>query len=431
LKEDNPNIQVMRLLFPISIAVIVIFHLLPFSCTATTVDKDACISALVNGIHFLDESQIKSDLSSADYRNIRDIAEGCWPCLVCRCANWDCSKMDTLWIRCNAITQGALLCLQELYRHREQILPPPEAKAFETIAGKVCRYMENFVSVDSTYGCRRINWYPHRSLSNPDDIEDTSIYFLVRYFFMGKKSEEFVKLLSSNRDDGSDICVKGIWAKIADVPTGAFLTWLRPYPEKAFQDSNDICLGAASNAIFLLGVLDSKTTPGFAETVTLINKVAEMNLQFSFPSEVIRWYAGNPYAFGYNICRAYADGGVVELRPAVSAIQNELLSEIDDNSDSDRMRWRYSDNFEIVDAYAANCLMDAGYTGNAIDRLIAEIISAQNPQSGSWRADCVTGSADQRIKQCSSQWSTAICMEAIAKYLMIRYPEVLESKDAE
>jgi hypothetical protein len=221
------------------------------------------------------------------------------------------------------------------------------------------------------------------------------------------------------------------WRDTGDVPlrfrpvwlpeeSGAFLTWLcygSPWTP------NDVDLVVNANVLFALARYRLLETPGVSEAIALINQITEQGLHRTHPEEIALYYPDN-YTFHYAVSRAYYEGPVPALRPAVEILADDLeQSSLEDNDGA-----AYWDKGapELNTAFAVLTLMNAGRR----TRLIAKGIEYLKPRQfvpPGCRAEGVffLGRSDGglEIDWVSQSFTAAMALEALCRFALVNHPE--------
>src|SRR4051794_31747058 len=161
--------------------------------------------------------------------------------------------------------------------------------------------------------------------------------------------------------------------------SGAFLTWLtyRDQPFPLFP--NDVDLVVNGNVLYSLARHHRLNVPGVAESVALINFATAAGLHRDHLEELSDYYPDN-LAFQYVVSRAFHEGPVPALGPAVQILADDLEASVLYRADGTAY-WDKGDP-HLNTAFAVLTLLNAGrdtpITGHAVDYLIAE----QNAQGG-------------------------------------------------
>ncbi len=178
-----------------------------------------------------------------------------------------------------------------------------------------------------------------------------------------------------------------------------------------------------ANVLFALARYRLLETPGVSEAIALINQITEQGLHRTHPEEIALYYPDN-YTFHYAVSRAYYEGPVPALRPAVEILSDDLeQSSLEDNDGA-----AYWDKGapELNTAFAVLTLMNAGRR----TRLIAKGIEYLKPRQfvpPGCRAEGVffLGRSDGglEIDWVSQSFTAAMALEALCRFALVNHPE--------
>ncbi|MCL4691215.1 MAG: terpene cyclase/mutase family protein [Candidatus Hydrogenedentes bacterium] len=198
--------------------------------------------------------------------------------------------------------------------------------------------------------------------------------------------------------------------------SGAFLTWLNYKDPPDPTIPNDVDLVVNANVLHALARLGETATPGFDAAVDLINAVVAQGLYRTRYDEITDYYPDS-YVFHYCVSRAYHDGPVPGLAPAVELLADEVEQEAD-NLPGGLTYWDRGDP-ALNTAFAVLTLMNAGRDTDRIDRGIQYLTAVQNPASGGWdEAVFFIANTDggPEIRWVSEAVTTAFALEALCRY---------------
>ena len=208
--------------------------------------------------------------------------------------------------------------------------------------------------------------------------------------------------------------------------SGAFLTWLAYNDDPAKPRPNDVDLVVNANVLYALGRYGLLETPGVSDAVALINAAVQPEAMRSHPDQMSLYYPDN-LSLHYCVTRAYREGEVRELAPAVEVLVADLLATVEQGP-AGRYYWDRG-HPHLSTAFAVLTLLNAGQEGDlaegAIDRLVEGaidyLISEQNPSDGSWEEGTFFRTRSDGGTQAvwvSRALTTAIALEALFKYSM-------------
>jgi hypothetical protein len=196
--------------------------------------------------------------------------------------------------------------------------------------------------------------------------------------------------------------------------SGAFLTWLtyRDQPLPLFQ--NDVDLVVNANVLYALARYDRLAVPGVAEATGLINLVTAVGLHRDHFEEITNYYPDN-LAFQYVVSRAFSEGPVTALKPAVEILADDLEASVLFRADG-AAYWDQGDP-HLNTAFAVLTLLNAGRHTSITDRAIDYLISEQNATGGFDEATFFVGRADggQVFEFSSASFTTAMALEALVR----------------
>jgi hypothetical protein len=197
--------------------------------------------------------------------------------------------------------------------------------------------------------------------------------------------------------------------------SGAFLTWLtyRHPPFPLFP--NDVDLVVNANVLYALARYDRREVPGVAEAVAYINLVTALGLHREHLEEITNYYPNN-FAFQYIVSRAYHEGPVTALEPAVRILADDLEDSVLWRVDGSAY-WHLGDP-HLNTAFAVLTLLNAGRDTPIIDRAVRYLIGEQNAVGGFDEATFFVGRTDggQVFKFTSASFTTAMVLEALVRH---------------
>jgi hypothetical protein len=197
--------------------------------------------------------------------------------------------------------------------------------------------------------------------------------------------------------------------------SGAFLTWLT-YRDPQFPlFPNDVDAVVNANVLYALGRHRRLDVPGAAQAVGLINFVTALGLHRERLIEVTEYYPDN-LTFQYAVSRAFREGGVLTLAPAVKILADDLEASVRLRPDGTAY-WDRGDP-HLNTAFAVLTLLNAGRRPAIVDRAIAYLIGEQNAVGGFDEATFFIARTDggQVFEFRSASLTTAMVLEAMARY---------------
>jgi hypothetical protein len=204
--------------------------------------------------------------------------------------------------------------------------------------------------------------------------------------------------------------------------SGAFLTWLT-YRDPAFPFfPNDVDAVVNGNVLYALARRNRLDVPGATEAIALINAVTASGLHRGRLDEITSYYPDN-LAFPYIVSRAFHEGPVPALAPAVAILADELEAAVLLRPDGTA----YWDNGDphLNTAFAVLTLLNAGRDTPIIARAIAYLVSEQDPLGGFAEATFFIARTDggQVFEFRSASFTTAMVLEAFARHQLARARE--------
>ena len=201
--------------------------------------------------------------------------------------------------------------------------------------------------------------------------------------------------------------------------SGAFLTWLtyRDQPFPLFP--NDVDLVVNGNVLYSLARHHRLNVPGVAETVALINFATAAGLHRDHMEELSDYYPDN-LAFQYVVSRAFHEGPVAALGPAVHILADDLEASVLYRADGTAY-WDKGDP-HLNTAFAVLTLLNAGRDTPIIGRAIDYLIAEQNAQGGYDEATFFVARTDGGLvfEFSSASFTTAMALEALVRDAVAR-----------
>lgn len=202
--------------------------------------------------------------------------------------------------------------------------------------------------------------------------------------------------------------------------SGVFLTWLHYQTPPDPSLPNDVDLLVNANVLYTLGRYGALDAPGVDEAVSQINRVVSLGLHQTHADEVAVYYPDN-LAFQYCVSRAYFEGHVTGLRPAVEIMADELEAMAIYRPDS-VVYWDMGSP-HLNTAFAVLTLLNAGRSSELVDKAAAYLVAEQDPLCGNWDEGVFFVQPDtfgQDVEWVSSSFTTAMAMEALCRYELVR-----------
>ena len=204
--------------------------------------------------------------------------------------------------------------------------------------------------------------------------------------------------------------------------SGAFLTWLT-YRQPVFPlFPNDVDLVVNANVLYSLGRVDRLSVPGVAEAIELINLATALGLHNGHLEDISNYYPDN-LAFQYSVSRAFYEGGVTALEPAVRIVADDLEASVQFRSDGTAY-WDKGDP-PLNTAFAVLTLLNAGRHTGIVERAVDYLVSQQDALGGFDAAPFFIANADggQVFEFTSASFTTAIALEALARHALAHCDE--------
>lgn len=196
--------------------------------------------------------------------------------------------------------------------------------------------------------------------------------------------------------------------------SGAYLTWLTYRDPIVPLFPNDVDLVVNGNVLYALGRYHRLLSPGVAHAVELINLVTALGLHRDHLADLTEYYPDN-LAFQYVVSRAFHQGRVITLAPAVRRLADDLEAAVRDRTDGTAY-WDLGDP-HLNTAFAVLTLLNAGRHGSLVDRAIGYLTAEQNALGGFDEATFFIGHTDggQVFEFSSASFTTALALEALAR----------------
>ncbi len=201
--------------------------------------------------------------------------------------------------------------------------------------------------------------------------------------------------------------------------SGAFLTWLTYREPGAPLFPNDVDLVVNANVLFALGRYHRLDVPGVDEAVVLILDATTLGLHRDRIEEIAEYYPDN-LVFHYAVSRAFREGGVAALSPAVEILADDL--EVSAIERSDGVAYWDRGDPHLNTAFALLTLLNAGRETPLLGRAARYLAREQRLSGGYDAAPFFLGRADggQVFEFSSAALTTAMALEAMARYQLAR-----------
>jgi hypothetical protein len=198
--------------------------------------------------------------------------------------------------------------------------------------------------------------------------------------------------------------------------SGAFLTWLDYRPAGENPQPNDVDVIVNANVLYALARYGRLDTPGVNETTALINNAIRSG-RHRTRGDILSLYYPDNFMLHYAVTRAYHEGPVPDLAPAVT----DLADYIRDTALAGANGEVYWDRGapHLSTALAALALMNADRESDLVAGAITYLIAEQNPLHGGWKAGPffeARTTAGPIFVWTSASLTTAFALEALIRY---------------
>ena len=219
--------------------------------------------------------------------------------------------------------------------------------------------------------------YHGKNDSLPPDADDTAMSWIALQREGYPLAPKALELVKANRNEAS-----------------LFNTWMGPGDVDSREPDTVVNL----NVLFLFQLVHENFEPVCANLLNQVDSGAFRGGTIYYPSQ---------WCFTYAFSRAYADGGVSCLKPAVAKIR-ELTLSLQQNDGG------WGSDYET--ALALLTLLNFGERGPSVEKALSHLIARQMPDGG-WPLEAAYTGADRSMSYGSHAVTTALCVEALAKYL--------------
>lgn len=201
--------------------------------------------------------------------------------------------------------------------------------------------------------------------------------------------------------------------------SGAFLTWLAYREPGAPLFPNDVDLVVNANVLFALGRYGRLDVPGVEEAVHLIREATSLGLHRDRFEEIAEYYPDN-LVFHYAVSRAFHEGGVEALAPAVEILADDLEASAIERNDGTAFWDRGAPHLNT--AFAILTLLNANRDSPLVDRAAAYLAVEQKRTGGYDAAAFFIARADggQVFEFFSPALTTGMALEALARHALAR-----------
>ncbi len=198
--------------------------------------------------------------------------------------------------------------------------------------------------------------------------------------------------------------------------SGAYLTWLAYHDPPDLTIPNDVDLVVNANVLYALARFGESSAPGVTESVDLINTVVQQGLHRTQFSQLTDYYPDS-YVFHYCVSRAFREGPIPTLLPAVTILAGDLVNEAIPLPGG-TVYWDKGDP-ALNTAFAVLTLMNADADPDLVERGIQYLVKTQNPVDGGWpEAVFFLAHTDggPEVRWSSGALTTALALEALCRY---------------
>jgi len=200
-----------------------------------------------------------------------------------------------------------------------------------------------------------------------------------------------------------------------DLPhaSGLFLTWLLP-PTAGIPNNVDLVVNA--NVVRTLARADARSTPGFDRAVEALIEATRSRRHHDVRR--MSEYYPDRLAFAWLVARAYREGPVPALGPAVGILADEVEAAARP-AGGGAAYWPGSEP-ALATAQALLVLLDAGRGGALVDAGVAYLQRAQDETDGGWPEGvlCVGHSLSGK----KAEWRSRAFTAALALEVLVRSP---------
>jgi hypothetical protein len=201
--------------------------------------------------------------------------------------------------------------------------------------------------------------------------------------------------------------------------SGAFLTWLNYRDAGSAHFPNDVDLVVNANVLFALGRGDRLDVPGVVDAAGIINEAIALGLHRDHFGVIAEYYPDN-LVFQYAVSRAFHEGGVDALAPAVGILADDLEASAIERGDGTAYWDRGAPHLNT--AFALLTLLNAGRDTALVSRAARFLAAEQGADGGFAAAVFFIGRADggQVFEFSSASFTTAMVLEALARHALTR-----------
>ncbi|GMV98924.1 MAG: hypothetical protein AMXMBFR84_00640 [Candidatus Hydrogenedentota bacterium] len=241
------------------------------------------------------------------------------------------------------------------------------------------------------------------------------------------------KLLSSQIDGGvappsiADLRVFTDWRDTGAVTrrlnpfwlprmSGLYLTWLDYRVPGDPSAANDVDLLVNANVLYVMARLGQPNAPGVDEAVGMINFVVNDGFHLIAFRSLVNYYPRN-YCFEYCVSRAFYEGPLPALKPAVDRMADDLVAAAQVNSDGTAFWDQGSPHLNT--AFAVLTLLNAGKDTPLIEQGLMYLAQEQKVLAGNWdEGEFFLGEPYYGVTGywVSEAFTTAMALEAFCRF---------------
>jgi hypothetical protein len=170
-----------------------------------------------------------------------------------------------------------------------------------------------------------------------------------------------------------------------------------------------------ANVLYALARYNRLNVAGVAEAVSFINEVVALGLHREHLNEISQYYPDN-LAFQYVVSRAFKEGPVPALGPAMRILADDIEASVLFRPDGTAY-WDQGEP-QLNTAFAVLALLNANRETPIIDRAVDYLIAEQNALGGFKETTFFIGRAGggQVFEFASASFTTAMVLEALARH---------------
>ena len=205
-------------------------------------------------------------------------------------------------------------------------------------------------------------------------------------------------------------------------PSGAYLTWLAYRDDLSDPAPNDVDVVVNANVLYVLGKAGEFDAPGVTDAVLMINAATQSGAHLTDPNTISLYYPDN-LVLHYAVSRAYGEGGMTNLQPAVDELVDDLIATVEPDG-QDGCFWDRG-AADLNTAMGALTLLNAGDREDLVQCAVRYLIARQDRRSGGWEPGVFfVGRLDNgtEVSWVSPALTTAMAMEALCRFRLLNPP---------